>query len=129
MRFLLDADTASDVIKCWPSALALANEYKGEWAISSIVYQELTLGLIGSKGTRTEEGFAKFLRQVEVLPFGKAEALAAADIANSLRKQGINIGLHDEQIAGHAAALDLTLVTNNSRHFEQIAGLSIACWR
>ena len=46
MRFLLDADTVSDVIKCWPSALALANEYKGEWAISSIVYQELTLGLI-----------------------------------------------------------------------------------
>jgi tRNA(fMet)-specific endonuclease VapC len=45
-----------------------------------------------------------------------------------LEKKGTPIGLLDTLIASHAKSLDLTLVTNNEREFERIAGLKIENW-
>ena len=38
------------------------------------------------------------------------------------------IGANDMLIAAHAKALDLTLVTNNTREFNRVEGLKIENW-
>jgi predicted nucleic acid-binding protein len=84
--------------------------------------------LLSFKGTKYEEAFAAFLRVVDVVPFTKADALVAAELAHSSKAAGHNIDVHDSQIAAHAANADLTLVTNNTRHFGPMVGVQVANW-
>lgn len=128
MQYMLDSDTCSDIIKRIPGVTERANKHRGQWCISVIVYQELVAGLIGSKGTRHEDAYEWFLRTVEVIDYTKADALTAADLAEANKRKGHNIGVADNQIAGHAASAGLTLVTNNLKHFKPIAGLSVESW-
>ena len=56
----------------------------------------------------------------------------AADIYGEthtlLMKNGQPIGIMDVQIAAHALAENLILVTHNTRHFERIPGLKLEDW-
>jgi tRNA(fMet)-specific endonuclease VapC len=56
----------------------------------------------------------------------------AADIYGEthtlLMKKGQPIGIMDVQIAAHALAENLILVTHNTRHFERIPGLKLEDW-
>jgi tRNA(fMet)-specific endonuclease VapC len=45
-----------------------------------------------------------------------------------LRAAGTPIGANDLWIASHALADDCTLVTNNTREFERVAGLRLENW-
>jgi tRNA(fMet)-specific endonuclease VapC len=45
-----------------------------------------------------------------------------------LAAQGAPIGQFDTLIAAHALALELTLVTNNTKHFRRVRGLNLANW-
>ncbi|MEN9716007.1 MAG: hypothetical protein RJA35_1474 [Actinomycetota bacterium] len=128
MQFMLDTDTCSFIIKKVPSALAAALKHKGDWCISSVVYEELAFGLIASRGTRLEPGYEAFLRTVPVVEFTKSDALASADIRAHNFKRGHNIGLADNQIAGHAANTGLVLVSNNLKHLKPINGLEVVSW-
>ncbi|WP_436626177.1 PIN domain-containing protein [Sorangium sp. So ce136] len=49
-------------------------------------------------------------------------------VAATLVRQGTPIGEFDALIAAHALALDLTLVTNNTKHFSRVDGLRIDNW-
>ena len=57
---------------------------------------------------------------------------ATADVYGVLKKQlqsaGRPIGELDTQIAAHALAEGLILVTHNTRHFDRIAGLQLEDW-
>ena len=128
INYMLDADTSSYIIKGRPNVTELAALRRGSWCISAIVYQELMAGLVGSKGTRLESAYERFLRNVEVMPFTIDDAMVAAEVSVDLRRKGINIGHRDEQIAAHAMSTDLTLVTNNLKHFKPIAGLNSETW-
>lgn len=44
------------------------------------------------------------------------------------KRQGTPIGELDTQIAAHALAEDLVLVTHNTRHFEKVPGLKLEDW-
>jgi tRNA(fMet)-specific endonuclease VapC len=128
MQYMLDTDTASHFIKQNPKVVEKAKRFLGEWCISSIVYQELMSGLLSFKGTKYEEAFAAFLRVVDVVPFTKTDALVAAELAHSNKAAGHNIGFHDAQIAAHAASANLTLVTNNTKHFAPMLGVHVTNW-
>lgn len=128
MRYMLDTDTCSFIIKQVPAAVQKARELKGDWCISSVVYQELMSGLLSTKSRRMEEGYQLFLSKVEVLEFSMSDAVVAAELLVENRKRGHNIGFADNQIAGHAISAQLTLVTNNNRHFGPILGLAVANW-
>ena len=52
----------------------------------------------------------------------------AAKIRNNLQKQGTPIGAYDIQIAAIAIALNMTLLTNNTREFERVKGLKLENW-
>ena len=50
------------------------------------------------------------------------------EIRAQLRQQGAPCGEMDTMIAAHALVNKLTLVTHNTRHFEQIEGLVLEDW-
>ena len=128
MKFLIDTDIASYGIKGNQKVLKLMHRHLMDWAISSITYHELTEGLLKAKSSAMENAFADFIEDVEVLEFSKSGAFESGRISWLLQKQGEPIGNYDTLIAGQALSLNLTLVTNNDKHFSRVPELRIANW-
>ena len=68
------------------------------------------------------------MEAVTVVPFDQRAADLFAEVATSLARRGEPIGTFDTLIAAHALSLRLTFVTNNSKHFERVAGLKTENW-
>ena len=125
MKAMLDSDTCIYLMNGRPEVVA--KEDLHECCISSVVMGELEYGYLNSK--RKVENRAKLellLGNLTVLEVGEAEAKAYADVRLSVKKQ--SIGPNDLWIAAHALALDLPLVTNNTRGFSRVPGLTINTW-
>ena len=60
----------------------------------------------------------------QVLPFDQT----AADIFQSLRKQGVRIGTMDLRIAATALGRRFRVLTRNTADFEQVPGLQVEDW-
>jgi tRNA(fMet)-specific endonuclease VapC len=80
-----------------------------------------------SPAKRTQQ-LQQLLNRVNLVPFDRDAALAAATIRVQLEKQGSPIGSMDILIAGIAISLKATLVTHNVNEFSRVAGLAIADW-
>ena len=65
---------------------------------------------------------------ITVLPFDRAAADRFGLLAASSAGHGTTIRQFDTLIAAHALAVRLTLVTNNIKHFERVAGLKTENW-
>ena len=125
MKAMLDSDTCIYLMNGRPEVVA--KEDLHECCISSVVMGELEYGHLNSK--RKVENRAKLellLGNLTVLEVGEAEARAYADVRSSVKKR--TIGPNDLWIAAHALALDLPLVTNNTREFSRVPGLTINTW-
>jgi tRNA(fMet)-specific endonuclease VapC len=68
------------------------------------------------------------LSRVNLFPFDRNAALAAATIRAQLEQKGTPIGSMDVLIAGTAVALQATLITHNIKEFSRVSGLAIADW-
>jgi tRNA(fMet)-specific endonuclease VapC len=69
-----------------------------------------------------------FVEAIVVRPFDQTAADRFGTVATSLARQGVPIGEFDTLIAAHAVATKLTLVTNNTKHFGRVAGLTTENW-
>jgi len=102
---------------------------KQEIAISAITRAETRFGLAllqaDDKRRRTMD---LLLNELPVLPWTLEAADRYGDIAAHLQQSGQPIGQMDTQIAAHALALGLPLVTHNTRHFKRVPGLKIEDW-
>ena len=65
----------------------------------------------------------------EVLPFDEAAAAQSVASRMALRTPGKPISWPDVMIAGHALALDYTVVTANAGEFRRVPGLTVVNWR
>ncbi|WP_417580365.1 type II toxin-antitoxin system VapC family toxin [Nitrincola sp.] len=107
----------------------LLSHAPGDIGIPSIVLYELEVGIAKSTSAQKRREQLKALTTVtQLLPFGSAEAEAAARIRVSLEKQGTPIGPYDLLIAGTALAQNATLVTRNTREFNRIKKLQVENW-
>jgi tRNA(fMet)-specific endonuclease VapC len=71
----------------------------------------------------------RFLKVTTALAWDAEAADFFAEIKFQLRSAGTPIGEMDMLIAAHALAADAVLVTNNTRHYEQIRmPLLLANW-
>lgn len=125
MKAMLDSDTCIYLMNGRPEVVT--KEDLHECCISSVVMGELEFGHLNSK--RKVENRAKLellLGNLTVVEVGEAEAKAYADVRLSVKKQ--TIGPNDLWIAAHAIALDLPLVTNNTREFSRVPGLAVTTW-
>lgn len=129
VRYLLDTDTASFIIKRRsPSLMAtLMQVPPRDLAISAVTEAELRYGLMRlPEDHRLHVAVDVFLSTLQVLPWSAAAPYAR--IRQRLTTGGLPIGELDMMIAAHAIAMDAVLVTSNTRHFARIAGLRLENW-
>jgi tRNA(fMet)-specific endonuclease VapC len=98
----------------------------GKYSVSTIVLFELQVGI--AKSTSPKKRTQQLLSRVNLVPFDRDAALAAATIRAQMEQQGTPIGQIDVLIAGTTVALQATLVTHNISEFSRVSGLAIADW-
>jgi len=70
----------------------------------------------------------EFLLALEIAVFDDHAAICYGELRASLARRGRPVGPLDTLIGSHAHALDVILVTHNTREFAQIEGLRLEDW-
>jgi tRNA(fMet)-specific endonuclease VapC len=128
---LIDTDILSYFLKGNPIVTKHLEVYFKEHrkiTISEITYFEILAGLTFKQATRQIEEFESFVSTCEILRLSTSSIRASANIYSELRKKGLSIGTADTLIAGIAVANNLTLVTNNQKHYQPIPNLTTSNW-
>jgi tRNA(fMet)-specific endonuclease VapC len=96
------------------------SETEEDFAISAITHYEI---LIGSN--KEQNNFWKnFLQQITVIPFDTKCSLEAINIYKTLKARNKLIELADLLIAATAIANEMSIATNNTKHFSRIESLN-----
>jgi predicted nucleic acid-binding protein len=97
--------------------------------ISAITRAELRFGqaYLGLGDVRRQL-IDSFLLRLPNLAWSTDAADQYGQIKAQLQRIGRPIGELDTQIAAHALAENLTLITHNTKHFERIEGLKMEDW-
>jgi tRNA(fMet)-specific endonuclease VapC len=128
---MLDTNICIYIIKQKPpEVLKRFLEYQvGDITISAVTLAELRYGVAKSRYRgKNAKALDEFILPLEVLPFDEDATKSYGEIRAALEKAGTPIGSMDLMIAAHAASLDMTLVTNNTREFSRVSGLKVADW-
>lgn len=127
---MLDTDTCIAVIKRHPLALKrLRGRSIGQVGISSITLGELAFGAEKSSRPKEAHGaLSEFLLALEIAAFDDHAAMHYGEVRASLVRRGRPVGPLDTLIGSHAYALDVILVTHNTREFSRIEGLRVEDW-
>jgi tRNA(fMet)-specific endonuclease VapC len=127
--FMLDTDSVSFALRGQGRVAARLLEHRpSEICISAITLAELRYGATRRKSAKLHELIDAFTANVAVVPFDELCATHFGIVAAALAERGSPIGEYDALIAAHAIALELTLVTNNLKHFSRVAGLHVENW-
>lgn len=104
-------------------------EMRQDVALSVITLFELEYGVEKSRQQqRAQKALAQFLLPLNILDMDRAAATEAATIRAQLERKGTLIGPYDILIAGQAKSQAMTLVTNNTKEFSRIDGLTLENW-
>lgn len=122
MKFLLDSNIVIAASLGLGESLRrrMAACDEGEMVTSAIAYAEIVFGSVRGKPPPLDR-LQVFLEEVSVLDFDLAAAEAYASLP-------FRRGSFDQLIAAHALSRGLTLVTDNVRHFRNVAGLKVENW-
>lgn len=97
--------------------------------LSAITIAELYFGAGNSARPFENCGLLdELLVEIQVIPFTERTGLVFGRIKAALKKKGEILNDSDLFIAATAISRNLTLVTNNVRHFQRIAELRIEQW-
>jgi tRNA(fMet)-specific endonuclease VapC len=128
---MLDTNICIYIIKRQPAGvLKRFLEYQvGDIGISSITLSELRYGIAKSKHReKNAQALEEFMIPLDVVPYDEEAALVYGDIRATLEREANPIGAMDMLIAAHALSQEVTLVTNNTREFGRVPGLTITDW-
>jgi tRNA(fMet)-specific endonuclease VapC len=130
MRYMLDTDICIYAINDRPVKVlkALRAHAAVGLGVSSVTAAELYYGVARTGSQRNLRALQQFLAPLDVAPFDQAAAEVCGSLRAWLVSQGTPIGPYDTQIAAHAHALEVTLVTNNTREFSRVPGLRVENW-
>ena len=131
MAYLIDTDIIIFALRGDKTVLAKFEENKNiPISISMITYAELVFGAKRSGNEQKNMLKVNRIREiypVEELNIGIMEVFA--DIKTKMYAQAIRIEDMDLFIAATAMYNDLTLVTNNTKHFKNIPLLELENWK
>ncbi|MFW6101147.1 MAG: type II toxin-antitoxin system VapC family toxin [Bacteroidota bacterium] len=96
--------------------------------ISIITYYEILSGLQTKNAFRQLEIFEEFAKDNIVIPLTENSCKISAELYSNLKQKGEIIDDIDLLIAGIAVENEMTIVTNNEKHFQRIPGLKIENW-
>ena len=126
---MLDTDTVSFVLRGEGNAGAnLTAHAPSAVCLSAISLSEVWFGAEKRHSKRLHRLVETFLTAVDVVPFDAVAAALFGRLAADLEGTGSPIGVLDTLIAAHAMSLNLTLVSNNSKHFTRVKGLKTVNW-
>ncbi|MDA1095543.1 MAG: PIN domain-containing protein [Acidobacteria bacterium] len=126
---MLDTDSVSFALRGQGQvASRLLDHRPSEICISAVTLGELRYGAARRRSRKLHRLIDTFLADISVLPFDQAAGDRFGTVAASLAAAGTPIGGFDTLIAAHALAAGLTLVTNNAKHFDRVAGLRTDNW-
>lgn len=133
MKYMLDTNILIYLMKNKPPLVAERVNALGsdaELCMSFFTFAELLMG--AERSTRKPEVLRRLDALTRVVPVhydvNRAICQHYAVQFTRLRAAGTPIGANDLWIASHALADDCTLVTNNTREFERVAGLRLENW-
>jgi tRNA(fMet)-specific endonuclease VapC len=107
-------------------ANALMNEHNV--LVAPIAYYEIKRGLMAVNSQRRLKEFNNFCALLGVGQFNNSILDAAAEIYVEQRRTGRTMDDADIFIAAYCKYKKYVLVTNNSKHFEHISGLTLRNW-
>jgi tRNA(fMet)-specific endonuclease VapC len=123
MSYVIDSDIAVDFLRNQHSALEFLNSQE-DVVITSLTLAELSFGANKSNNpSRHWQMLGNFLAGVSILPFSVEAAMKFGELKAKLVKEGKPCGDFDLAIASTCIVNDATLVTRNSRHYQQIPEL------
>lgn len=131
MKYMLDTNICIYAIKNKPEkVLENLRKHKPEdICISSITYAELVHGVEKSQAVlKNRIALTLLLSNIEIMPFDADAANHYGNIRAILEKKSQPIGNMEMLIAAHARALGCNIVTNNTREFQKVDGLTIENW-
>ena len=129
---LLDTNIISYALRPQNQALAqrlhaaMADEHV---AISVVTRAEIRAGQFRLDAQdKRREAIDQMIETLPTLVWTTHAADIYGEAHTLLMNRGQPIGIMDVQIAAHAMAENLILVTHNTRHFERIPGLKLEDW-
>ena len=127
MRYLLDSDWMIQCLNRVERFARRVDELESDGlGLSIISLAEVYEGVLGSNDPPTREAeLNAFLTRFEILTIDAETARIFGDERRRLRAEGRMIGDMDLLIAATAQRHDLTLLSNNRRHFERIPTLAV----
>jgi len=127
LSFVIDADWVIDHLNgVTPVTRRLKELQPRGLGLSVVSAAELWEGALFSRDPkRSQETLETFLSGVDILGLDEEICKRFGQLRGSMRKLGQTIGDFDLLIAATALRHGLTLLTNNRKHFEGIAGLKI----
>lgn len=131
MKYMLDTNICIYAIKHKPEAVIqrFLRHDPEEMCISAVTYAELMHGVEKSRAVEKNRiAISLFLSPITILEFHAPAAEEYGKIRTQLERKGTTIGPMDLLIAGHARSEGLILVTNNTREFERVEGLTVEDW-
>ena len=132
--FMLDTNILIFSIRHPNSACAkrLADHVGVDVCISVVTYAELVFGVENSSDPpRNAEALNRFLAGISILDFDMDAGIHYGKILAELRRSRLDRQNQDrdKMIAAHARSLGFTLVTDNTKDFACISGLTLDNWR
>jgi tRNA(fMet)-specific endonuclease VapC len=129
MRYLLDTNTVSHLIKRHPQAIQrLLAVPMHSLGISAITAGELAFGLAKRpEAVALRAAVHEFLRRVDVLPWDADVAQTYGRLRAQMQSQGIGLSALDMQIAAHAVHVKAILVSSD-RAFGQLTEITHENW-
>ena len=132
IRYLLDTNIVSYFVKGVSTGLVQRMRIgldAQDIAISAITRAELRYGVeMMDKFDKRRKRVDLMLKELSALPWSVEAADEFGRVKASLRRNGTPVGEFDTQIAAHALADKLILVTHNIRHFEKVPDLKLEDW-
>lgn len=129
-QYLLDTNIISDLVR-HPQGLVfqrIATVGEDSICTSIIVVCELRFGAVKSGSPCLVQQLERILEVLPILFLEPPVDQHYAAIRTQLEQAGTPISPNDLLIAAHALALNLTLVTANTREFERVPALSLDNW-
>ena len=128
-RYMLDADTVSYALRGQGQVAARLLEHQpSDICISAITLAELNFGADVKRSQKIRRAIRTFIKDVAVVPFDEASAERFGVVAAALSRRGQPIGVYDSLVAARALSMGLTVVANNTRHFDRVPGLTVDNW-
>jgi tRNA(fMet)-specific endonuclease VapC len=131
MRYLLDTNICVLLIRQKSKQVLqkLTQHALTDIVVSTLTVAELQYGVQKSaQPSQNQHALDHFLLPLAILPFDEHVAVTYGEIRAYLEAQGTPIGAIDTLLAAQALSYNLILVTNNTREFARVPGLTVEDW-